>query len=183
MSLPAGGILARQGFAMPAFLSPHPIPAPAFLTCRQARLGDIEALGILEEDCFPDNAMSKRQFRRHILNERARFYVAIDKKSKNIAGYCLILHHARRGARIYSFAVARPYRKQGVGRVLLDKTICAAKQDSATKLILEVSQHNRAARALYEKAGFTLWKKTPDYYGKGRHALKMLILLPGRKKV
>jgi ribosomal-protein-alanine N-acetyltransferase len=45
--------------------------------------------------------------------------------------------------------------RQGVGRRLLDAVLSAVRRDGAVEIWLEVRQSNAAARALYERAGFT----------------------------
>lgn len=141
---------------------------------RLARLDDLDELARLEGACFPGNDMTKRQIRRHILNPLAHFHVAVDPAQKKIAGYSLVLHHLRRGPRLYSIAVARAYRGMGIGKKLLRHSMAATRSSGAPHLMLEVSHKSRKAQSLYREAGFTIWKEQPDYYGDGIHAFKMV---------
>lgn len=129
---------------------------------------------MLEERCFPGNAMARRQIRRHILNPLAHFWVAVDPQTGRVAGYSLILHHLRRGPRLYSIAVAPRYRGRGIGKTLLKKSLSATRASGAARIILEVKKTSRTARALYTGIGFSTWKTAPDYYGIGMDAVKMV---------
>jgi GNAT superfamily N-acetyltransferase len=56
---------------------------------------------------------------------------------------------------LYQMWVAPEYRKQGVGRALLDVAIDWARSSTAGTLVLDVTVGNAAAARLYERAGFT----------------------------
>lgn len=51
--------------------------------------------------------------------------------------------------------VAAPRRREGIGELLLEATIAAARAASATSLDLNTGETDTGARALYEKLGFT----------------------------
>jgi ribosomal protein S18 acetylase RimI-like enzyme len=53
-------------------------------------------------------------------------------------------------------------RGQGLGRALLEGAIEAAREAGATHMELGTSEDDRAARALYESAGFTNRERSPD---------------------
>jgi ribosomal-protein-alanine acetyltransferase len=55
-------------------------------------------------------------------------------------------------------------RRQGIGRQLLDTLMAAAKETKSEAVFLEVRESNTAARALYEKAGFTQTGRRKAYY-------------------
>lgn len=146
----------------------------AAIRYRTAQMRDLDALVRLEEACFPGNAMARRQIRRHILNPLAHFWVAVDTDKDRVTGYSLVLHHLRRGPRLYSIAVALRYRREGIGRTLLKKSLAATQASGAARIILEVKKTSRKARSLYSRAGFSIWKTAPDYYGAGIDAVKMV---------
>lgn len=151
-----------------------PVQKKSLITYRLAQLRDLDDLTLIEAASFPGNDMSKRQIRRHILNPLAQFWVGIDPARNRVVGYSLVLHHLRRGPRLYSIAVASAYRGHGIGKTLLKKSVAATRASGATKLILEVSSNSRKARTLYADLGFNVWKKAPDYYGGGADAVKMV---------
>ena len=56
---------------------------------------------------------------------------------------------------VENLAVAPAYRRNGLGMRLLDALETAAKEKQCRSIYLEVRESNTAARALYQKAGFT----------------------------
>jgi ribosomal-protein-alanine N-acetyltransferase len=60
--------------------------------------------------------------------------------------------------------VAPRSQHRGVGSELLRSLAAAARTHNATSVFLEVRESNRAARALYEKCGFAVTGRRPNYY-------------------
>lgn len=65
---------------------------------------------------------------------------------------------------IDNVAVAEQWRRSGVAAKLLTAALRLAHQQGATSAVLEVRSQNLAARALYEKHGFTVAGVRPAYY-------------------
>jgi ribosomal protein S18 acetylase RimI-like enzyme len=61
---------------------------------------------------------------------------------------------ARSLLNVHDLAVLPAYRGRGIGRALLHAVEGAARARGCVKLTLEVLEHNRRARQLYEAAGF-----------------------------
>ena len=57
---------------------------------------------------------------------------------------------------VHDLAVLPSYRRQGVGRALLQAVIAAAEAEGCGKVTLEMVGSNAKARALYESMGFDL---------------------------
>jgi ribosomal protein S18 acetylase RimI-like enzyme len=55
---------------------------------------------------------------------------------------------------VHDLAVLPAYRGRGIGRALLRAVEGAARERGCVKMTLEVQEHNRRARQLYEAAGF-----------------------------
>lgn len=79
------------------------------------------------------------------------------------AGYVLA-RNAAEEAEIFSIGVAPAFRRRGVGAALLTATGGVARVRGAKYLYLEVALDNRAGRALYNKAGYEVVGRRPDYY-------------------
>ena len=58
--------------------------------------------------------------------------------------------------------VVAPLRGRGIGRALLEATIAAAREAGATWIELNTGETDTAARALYEKLGFSNREGAPD---------------------
>jgi len=65
---------------------------------------------------------------------------------------------------ILNLAVARAYRRQGVGTKLVKTALAWSRTAGAAKTFLEVRSTNLNAIAFYERLGFTLYGRRPNYY-------------------
>ncbi len=63
-----------------------------------------------------------------------------------------------------NMAVATPWQRQGIGRRLLAAGLLWCRAQAAARVFLEVRESNRAAIALYERAGFSVVGNRPGYY-------------------
>ncbi len=140
---------------------------------RPAVLADLKGLVSLEQACFaiPWSEGSLR----HDLEENpaARVFVAEapDGTLMGYAAYWQVLDEAQ----INNIAVAPAWRRQGLGRALLQALISRALQDDLKQLYLEVRSGNNPAIALYESAGFEPVAVRRGYYGdNGEDAIIML---------
>jgi RimJ/RimL family protein N-acetyltransferase len=67
------------------------------------------------------------------------------------------VHRHEYGVAELGMAVSAGWRRRGVGRGLLDAAVAWARQHDVHKLALQCWDHNDAALALYERAGF-VWE-------------------------
>jgi len=74
-------------------------------------------------------------------------------------------------AELYAIAIRASDRRKGAGTALLAAWERAAAARGAERLFLEVAEDNRAARALYTRAGWSERGRRRAYYGRGRDAL------------
>lgn len=138
---------------------------------RPARLSDLEDLVQLENASFDTDRMSRRSFRHWIATDHRAILVA--EVDGRFAGYILIIYHpGTRLARIYSLAVAVPYRGEGVAKLLMSAGEQAAIDDGRLYLRLEVGVDNAAAIGLYESLGFQKFGIYRDYYENHKDALR-----------
>lgn len=68
-------------------------------------------------------------------------------------------------AEVLTIAVLPPYRRRGVGRMLLDAALDTAGRAGAEAMFLEAAANNTAALALYSSVGFSQVGLRPRYYG------------------
>jgi ribosomal-protein-alanine N-acetyltransferase len=80
---------------------------------------------------------------------------------------------------ILRLAVASAYRRRGAAATMMNAVIDQAYQVGAHWIFLEFEEGNHAAESLYQGMGFTIESIRPDYYGRGRHALVMVLDLEG----
>ena len=125
------------------------------------RLEDLQDVLAIEEECFP-LPWSKASFLYELLeNERAFYCVA--KAGGKVLGYVgmwMILDEGH----ITNLAVASAYRRQGIGRALLQHLVEESKKLGIRYLTLEVRRSNLSAQLLYEEFGFVRTGVRPHYY-------------------
>jgi ribosomal protein S18 acetylase RimI-like enzyme len=98
------------------------------------------------------------QFKQFVLstirNDEPQFVAVSDDA---VIGWCDILvkpRPAQRHSGVLGVGVLSDYRRQGIGRALLEATIDAAKSKGLTRIELYVRTDNENARRLYEQLGF-----------------------------
>lgn len=91
------------------------------------------------------------------------------KGSAQPAGFVLA-RLAAGEAEILTIAVARAFRRRGIGRLLMDAVMRKLHGERAESLFLEVDETNAAAIALYRRFGFRKVGERKAYYeaGNGR---------------
>jgi len=139
------------------------------LRIRRARGTDLDALLTLEQQGFPGDRLSRRQYRHHLRNPRARLLVA-DAGCRLAGSALLLFRRGARVARLYSLAVDQAWRGRGIGRRLLDAGERESAKRGCIRVRLEVRTDNRAAQALYEGHGYRRVGQRPGYYEDGADA-------------
>jgi ribosomal-protein-alanine N-acetyltransferase len=134
-----------------------------------AELKDLSSICEIEELCFPDEtAFPPGMFAYLIMYATA--LAAFD--GSRMAGF--IIGYTSRGIGfIYTLDVHPDYRKRGVGTMLiraLEDRLCS---QGAVRVRLEAALDNPEAQALYRRAGYCEGGLIRDYYGRGRHAVRM----------
>ena len=148
---------------------------------RDAKDKDLAGLQALEARSFASDRMSRRSLRRLIGRDTACLRVATS--AGRLVGYYLVLfRHNSLVARLYSIAVDRRFRGDGVGHRLLADAERAASRRGRRTLRLEVRTGNRAAIGLYERHAFMRIGGYRGYYADGADALRLEKPLAGRRR-
>lgn len=85
-------------------------------------------------------------------NREYSFLALFDKK---VIGTILAGHDYRRGY-IYHFVVDENYRNQGIGKILLEKSLEQLKDKGINKCHIAVYKNNHQAKNIWQKVGFLL---------------------------
>ena len=142
------------------------------LSFRVADTKDIEALGVIDEQCFLDGSerYSKQSFEEE-LNEPSKYYI-VALYGNLVIGY-IGLQTLGDELNLLKIAVLPQYRCLGVGQKLMELSCNYKKDNNLIAYFLEVSENNQKAIKLYKKFGFVTKSKRENYYADGSTALVM----------
>lgn len=129
---------------------------------RKMTLDDIPAVSEIERQSF-SVPWSERAFEESLGYSHAIFLVAIHQEK--IVGYCGMYQVFQEGD-ITNVAVMPGYRKQGVGKRLMEGMIQAALERNIQDLTLEVRESNEVAKRLYTGFGFESVGIRKNFYEK-----------------
>jgi len=134
---------------------------------RPATADDAALVAGGEQACFADPWQEEGI--REMLQEETVIGVLVDdpRAKSRLAGYLLARTIAGEGE-VLTLGVHPDYRRAGLGRALLAAGIARMVEAGARVVFLEVRESNRAARALYESAGFRPAGVRPHYYRRPR---------------
>ena len=106
-----------------------------------------------------------------LYNEMAHYYVGKDSHQKRVGyiGFWLTLPNAE----LLNMFVLESVRRQGYGKVLMEKMIEVCREHHIEVITLEVRESNAKAISFYEKFGFDKVTKRKQYYANGEDAYLM----------
>jgi len=120
----------------------------------------LDAVIAIERESFP-TAWRREAYERELGNASARYLVArLGDRLVGYGGMWAILDEAH----ITTLAVAKEYRRRGIGERLLVALLETAQDAGVSLVTLEVRESNAAARALYDKHSFEIVAYIPGYY-------------------
>ena len=119
------------------------------------------SIAALESECL-ECPWSEKQIAESIESPGYTFFVAC--LGGTFAGYIGIEWCLDEG-NICNVAVSPNARRAGVATALVEALVDEAKRRGAVRLFLEVNENNAAAKSLYDKFGFTVSYRRPNYYG------------------
>lgn len=135
------------------------------LVFQRAKEEDLEKIAAIEKASFPD-PWSVDSLWTFASDESVRTLVtAKEKESGELVGY-YALQYVLDEAEIAIVAVAVKYRRQGIGRELIEAVKCFCQERKIKVIHLEVRSENEAAIHLYRAMGFTEVGRRKDYYEK-----------------
>ena len=138
------------------------------LHIRRAVRGDLAAMVRIERESFSDpwteetlgTALSSERMMVLVADEGGE---ALGDGAARLVGYVVALVVAP-DAEIADLAVAPDARRRGIGRALLTRALGDLTASAVQWVHLEVRESNRAARTLYEAAGFRAVGRRRGYY-------------------
>jgi ribosomal-protein-alanine acetyltransferase len=148
----------------PKQISPKTGGQPTPFTSRTATLEDVPAIVAVERG-LPSAAHWPEKTYREMFNPDApaRIAIVLERAQELICGF-VIARLSSGECELENIAVAPSSARRGGGTHLLHSLITEARIRNAKGIFLEVRESNAAARALYEKGGFTVVGRRPRYY-------------------
>lgn len=140
------------------------------MNIRGWKFEDILRISELEMECFPKEPWSYRMLADSFENEN--FVGILCEENGEIAGYGGVTV-GYDTADIDNIAVSERYRGCGMGAVLLEELVRAARERGAAKIFLEVRVSNAVAMSLYLKHAFKGVYARTRYYTDGEDCLVM----------
>lgn len=144
--------------------APDPAPGLAPMTAR-----DLDEVLEIERASFA--TPWRREHFEHELRSNPVAVNVVLRLDGRVVGYACTWRIAGE-LTINNIAIAPDRRGEGLGRRFLDDVLAAAREAGCVSATLEVRPSNRAARAMYERAGFRQTGRRPGYYAsEGEDAL------------
>ena len=120
---------------------------------------DAEILAGLHQEGFGAAAWTQAQMAGSLKQETMRGWLG---QIKDVNAGFILAQILDQEAEIITFSVSPAFRRQGLGKQLLQQLLTALPPEAS--LFLEVAEDNAAARALYEGIGFKAIGVRPNYY-------------------
>ena len=141
---------------------------------KEVNLPDLKAIFELERKIFKENAFSKETMRRMIDDNEFFLKIEIGKIKKTLAGFVIVIKDRKDRANIINFLINPKYQNQGIGTLLLSKTIEEIKMiENVKNIILNVNVNNQNAIKLYKNHQFKITKEVDNYYNSGESSFLM----------
>lgn len=114
----------------------------------------------LEKECF-STPTSEKMLLAEIIKPESIYFAAMD--GEKLIGYVGMQSVLDEGY-MMDICVAEEYRRQGVGRALMERMLKGAEKAELSFVTLEVRTSNAPAIALYESLGFEKVGERKNYY-------------------
>lgn len=163
-------------FSTPAAAEPETIvpAAPTTYSIRPLTITDLEDVLRLNLRCFRNGENYTKHTFSYLLNESGTLsYQAISAEGQMV-GFIFVMINPEGVAHITTVGVAPEHRRRGLaGRLLehLDYVLRAKKIDT---VVLEVRVGNMTAQHLYNRHGYAVTQRIPNYYNNGEDGYLMM---------
>lgn len=139
---------------------------------REMTVNDTDRVYQIENDSFFE-PWSKKQLLKEFEDNSFLRHVVYEKDGEVVGFY--IISHILDVVEIFTIAVDKDFRAEGIGSILLEDIIKRSEASDVNEIWLEVSTKNTAAINLYKKFGFVSQKIRKNYYQKtGEDAYNMI---------
>ena len=131
------------------------------ITVRPMVMTDVDGVMAVEHDSFLTPWSRSAVEEELAQNRLARYIVAVENgEIVGYAGTWLVINEAH----VTNVAVSGQRRREGIGRLLMQKLMDLARENDMESMTLEVRVSNAAARHLYQQLGFVEAGIRKNYY-------------------
>ena len=151
----------------------------AEIAIRPFKPADLDKVCDIERRSFPSPWPRSSFMLFHHQNPKG-FVVAI--RDKEVVGYAVVglerslqlrKYRLRRRGHLLNLAVDQGFKRQGIGKALVESIIAYLREEGVEDVWLEVRASNLAARKLYSSLGFEETRIVKRYYPEGEDAVIM----------
>jgi ribosomal-protein-alanine N-acetyltransferase len=129
---------------------------------RLADDGDLDQVVEVEARCF-SNPWTREMLERELAQSDVAHVFVLRVPERRVVAFCscwIVLDELHVNTLVVDF----PYRRRGLGVLLMRWVMDEAVRRGVTRATLEVRESNEAARRLYETLGFQVAARRPKYY-------------------
>mgnify|MGYP001827379316 FL=1 len=134
---------------------------PVTATVRSMRAADVQSVVAIERAAFT-TPWSAPTFTALLARPRAEMLV-LELPGAGVVGYAILWCVLDEGE-LANIAIREEHRGRGLGALLLDQVVVAARARGVRSIVLEVRESNLRARAMYASRGFGEVGRRRDYY-------------------
>lgn len=139
------------------------------MNVRTAGLADLSKIVEIEGLCFPEETAFPPGMFAYLIRYATTLAAFEDDRMEGfIIGYA-----SGRTGFIYTLDVHPDYRRKGIGGMLIQTLEKTLRAQGVMRIRLEAALDNPAAMNLYRKAGYREKERLRNYYGRGKHAVRM----------
>ncbi len=147
-------------------------------TLRDFSPDDFDRLHAIDQECFPPGIAYSRRELSFYMKLRGAFTLVAEAgtwaKKPDIAGFIVAQKHQRRMGHVVTIDVLAPYRRHGLGSLLMNEVESRLREAGCDAMFLETAVDNAAALKFYERHGYVVVKELPEYYPNGLDGYLML---------
>ena len=132
-------------------------------TIRRATSADVPKIKTIEMETPTAAHWPAEEYLRSLEASGIPRIVLIVEADEQIAGF-IVIRCIDTDWELENVAVARAFRRQGLGRALIQNVIALAREQRGGRVFLEARESNESARSLYSQVGFRETGRRPAYY-------------------
>ena len=137
---------------------------------RKAELRDLAEIVQIEELCFPEETAFPPRMFAYLIRYSVALVACVPEEK--VVGFVMGYTSGNGGA-VYTLDVHPLCRRRGVGSKLILALEEKLSGIGARLIRLEAALENPGSLELYRKAGYKEREKVRNYYGRGKHAVRM----------